>query len=60
MDHESFPWQCYEEMYKTDKLGATNWVAKVKRMLFSYDCGCVWLTQSISDETKFLIPSDSE
>ena len=38
----------------TDKLGTTNWVTKVKRMLFSYGYGCVWLTQSVGDETRFL------
>ena len=54
MDHDSFPRQCYDEMCKTDKLGTTNWVTKVKRMLFSYGYGCVWLTQSEGDETPFV------
>ena len=53
MDHDSFPWQCYKEMYKTDKLRTMNWVTKVKRMLFSYGYGCVWLIQSVGDETNF-------
>ena len=35
------------------KLGTTNWVTKVKRMLFSYGYGCVWLTQFVGDETQF-------
>ena len=54
IDHDSFPRQCYEEMYKTDKLRTTNWVTKVKRMLFSCSYGCVWLTQSVGNETQFL------
>ena len=55
MDHDSFPRQCYKEMYKTDKLRKTNWMIKVKnRMLFSYGYGCVWLTQSVGDEMQFL------
>ena len=54
MDHDSFSRQCYDEMCKIDKLGTTNWVTKVKRMLFSYGYGCVWLTQSVGDETQFL------
>ena len=54
MDHDSFPRQCYEEMCKTDKLGATNWVTNIKRRLFSFGYGCVWLNQSVGDETKFL------
>ena len=33
MDHDSFSRQCYDEMCETDKLGTTNWVTKVKRML---------------------------
>ena len=40
-------------MYNTDKVGTTNWVTKVKKMLFSSGYGCVWLTQSVADETKF-------
>ena len=54
MDHHSFPRQCYEEMCKTDELGTMNWVTKVKRMLFSYGHGCVWLIQSVGAETQFL------
>ena len=55
MDHNSFLWQFYDETCKTDKLGTTNWVTKVKRMLFSYGYGCVWLTQYVGgDETQFL------
>ena len=54
MDHDSYSRQCYDEMCKTDKLGTTNWVTKVKRMLFSYGYGCVWLTQFVGDETQFL------
>ena len=54
MDHDSFSRQCYDEMCKTDKLGTTNWVTKVKRMLFSYGYGRVWLTQSVGDETQLL------
>ena len=54
MDHGSFSRQCYDEMCKTDKLGTTNCVTKVKKMLFSYGYGCVWLTQSVGDETQLL------
>ena len=39
--------QCYEGMYKIYNYGTTNWVTKVKRMLFSY--GYVWLTQPLGD-----------
>ena len=54
MDHDSFPRQCYEEMYRTDELRTTNWVSKVKRMLFTYGYCCVWLTQFIVDKMIFL------
>jgi hypothetical protein len=37
-----------------DEMGKTNWVTSIKRILFTYGFGEVWLWQQVGDDMLFV------
>jgi len=48
------PRQAYCMLYNFDMLGRFNWASEIKRILFSYGFGYVWLAQEVGNREIFI------
>ena len=54
MEENRYPKQCYKLLRRLDDLGRTTWATHIKRLLFQYGFGYVWLNEDVCDFSIFL------
>jgi hypothetical protein len=55
MDNTRLPKASYNMLYLMDQNGKTNWVTKVKNLLFKYGFGYVFIMQEIGNSKLFML-----
>ena len=54
MEENRYPKQCYKLLRRLDDVGRTTWATNIKRLLFQYGFGYVWLSEDVGDFNIFL------
>jgi len=54
MPDSRLPHKAYLMLYRLDERGKVNWVSKVRKFLFLYGFGVVWVNQSVGDCRAFV------
>ena len=54
MHNDRYPKNCYKMLKSLDEAGRHTWASNVKKLLFRYGYGFVWVSQEVGDINSFI------
>ena len=54
MSEQRYPRQCYLMLKQIDESGMITWVTHVKKWIYRYGFGIVWISENVGDEDVFI------